>query len=64
VIFSGAVMLVGIVLCSRISAIFAVVGSTLGILVSYAIGASTGEATFGLWGYNAGALSRIRKASY
>ncbi len=50
---SGVVVLIGIAFCSRISACFAFVGSSIGCLVGYLMGANVQQIELGLWGYNA-----------
>lgn len=49
---AGALILVGILVCSRIAAGFAVVGSVVGLLVALAVGGDGLDAYHGLWGYN------------
>eukprot|EP01104_Vermistella_antarctica_P010929 TRINITY_DN2970_c0_g1_i2.p1 TRINITY_DN2970_c0_g1~~TRINITY_DN2970_c0_g1_i2.p1 ORF type:complete len:557 (-),score=109.26 TRINITY_DN2970_c0_g1_i2:265-1935(-) len=50
--WSGLVMLIGILFCSRVSAFFAVLGSVIGIAFAYMVGAPVAEVEDGLWGYN------------
>ncbi|MGQ0480909.1 MAG: urea transporter [Pseudonocardia sp.] len=51
-ILGGVLVLVGILICSRIAAGFALVGSVIGMLVGMALGVN-GEAIYnGLWGFN------------
>jgi urea transporter len=49
---SGIIIVVGLALCSRIAAIFALVGSTVGMLTGLALGASGVAIYNGLWGFN------------
>eukprot|EP01114_Cavostelium_apophysatum_P022061 TRINITY_DN7859_c0_g1_i1.p1 TRINITY_DN7859_c0_g1~~TRINITY_DN7859_c0_g1_i1.p1 ORF type:complete len:431 (+),score=54.75 TRINITY_DN7859_c0_g1_i1:76-1368(+) len=51
--YSGALMLAGTIVCSRISAIFMLLGSIIGILTAFLMGVSVSEIEFGLWSYNA-----------
>ena len=51
--YTGAIILVGVALCSRISAFFAFFGSLTGQLTaSYLLGVSPQSIIAGLWGYN------------
>eukprot|EP00042_Codosiga_hollandica_P045721 m.468765 g.468765 ORF g.468765 m.468765 type:complete len:825 (+) comp57084_c0_seq2:212-2686(+) len=50
---AGCLVLIGVGLYSRISAVFAVLGSTVGAFYAVAIGAPAGELYAGLWGYDA-----------
>jgi urea transporter len=43
---------IGIFVCSRISAAFALIGSILGVMVAFGLGANVNDIEFGLWGYN------------
>jgi len=49
---AGIIIIVGIAVCSRIAAIFAVVGSTVGMLTGLALGANGVAIYNGLWGFN------------
>jgi urea transporter len=49
---SGLIIIAGIAVCSRIAAIFAVVGSAVGMLAGLAFGASGVAIYNGLWGFN------------
>jgi len=49
---SGIIIVVGILVCSRIAAIFALVGSTVGMLTGLALGANGVAIYNGLWGFN------------
>lgn len=49
---SGVFIFIGILFCSRISAMFSLVGSIIGLCCAYAWGVSIEEAMMGLWGYN------------
>jgi urea transporter len=51
-IIAGIVIVVGIAVCSRIAAVFAVVGSTVGMLTGLALGANGVAIYNGLWGFN------------
>jgi urea transporter len=51
-IVSGIIIVVGIAVCSRIAAIFALVGSTVGMLTGLALGANGVAIYNGLWGFN------------
>ena len=51
-IVAGILIVVGIAVCSRIAAIFAVVGSTAGMLTGLAVGANGVAIYNGLWGFN------------
>lgn len=51
-VLGGVLILVGIVLCSRIAAAFALVGSVIGMLVGMALGADGVAIYNGLWGFN------------
>jgi urea transporter len=51
-IWSGIIIIVGIAVCSRIAAIFALVGSTVGMLTGLSLGASGVAIYNGLWGFN------------
>jgi len=49
---SGIIIIVGLAVCSRIAAIFALVGSTVGMLTGLALGGSGVAIYNGLWGFN------------
>jgi urea transporter len=49
---SGIIIVVGLAVCSRIAAIFALVGSTVGMLTGLALGANGVAIYNGLWGFN------------
>jgi urea transporter len=51
-IWAGIIIIVGIAVCSRIAAIFAVVGSAVGMLTGLALGANGVAIYNGLWGFN------------
>ncbi len=51
-VLSGVIMIVGIAICSRISAVFALVGSIVGMLTGLAVGADGFAIYHGLWGFN------------
>ena len=51
-ILAGVLIIVGIVFCSRIAAIFALVGSIVGMLTGLALGADGVAIYNGLWGFN------------
>jgi urea transporter len=51
-IVSGIVIIVGIAVCSRIAALFALIGSAVGMLTGLALGASGVAIYNGLWGFN------------
>jgi len=51
-ILGGVIILIGIVICSRIAAVFALIGSTLGMLTGMALGADGVAIYNGLWGFN------------
>jgi len=50
---SGGLILIGILFCSRISGLFAVIGSLVGASVAYGLGVDPTQIVNGLWGYNA-----------
>ena len=50
--YSGVLMLIGIALCSRISAVWAILGSTGGCLMACALGVDPEAIYLGLHGYN------------
>ena len=49
----GIIILIGISLCSPISAFFTGLGSAVGMLVAFLLGAPTSEIAAGLYGYDA-----------
>lgn len=51
-ILGGVLIVVGIAICSRIAAVFALVGSAIGMLVGMALGADGVAIYNGLWGFN------------
>jgi urea transporter len=51
-IASGIIIVAGIAIASRIAAVFALVGSTVGMLTGLAVGASGVAIYNGLWGFN------------
>jgi urea transporter len=51
-LLSGIIMIVGIAVCSRISAIFALIGSIFGMLTAFVVGADGFAIYHGLWGFN------------
>ena len=51
-VVSGIIIIVGIALCSRIAAGFALVGSTVGMATGLALGANGVAIYNGLWGFN------------
>ncbi len=51
-VVAGIIIIVGIAVCSRIAAIFALVGSTVGMLTGLALGANGIAIYNGLWGFN------------
>jgi urea transporter len=51
-IVAGIIIIAGIAVCSRIAAIFALVGSTVGMLTGLAVGANGVAIYNGLWGFN------------
>jgi urea transporter len=51
-ILAGVMIIIGIVFCSRIAAIFALVGSIVGMLTGLALGADGVAIYNGLWGFN------------
>ena len=51
-IVAGIIIVVGIAVCSRIAAIFALVGSAVGMLTGLALGANGVAIYNGLWGFN------------
>src|SRR4051794_9915144 len=51
-VWSGIIIIAGLAVCSRIAAIFALVGSAVGMLTGLAVGASGVAIYNGLWGFN------------
>jgi urea transporter len=51
-VIAGIVIILGIAVCSRIAAIFALVGSAAGMLTGLAVGANGVAIYNGLWGFN------------
>ena len=51
-VVAGIIIIVGIAVCSRIAAVFALVGSTVGMLTGLALGANGVAIYNGLWGFN------------
>lgn len=51
-VVSGIIIVVGLAVCSRIAAVFALVGSTVGMLTGLAVGANGVAIYNGLWGFN------------
>jgi len=51
-IVSGIIIVAGLAVCSRIAALFALVGSAVGMLTGLAVGASGIAIYNGLWGFN------------
>jgi urea transporter len=51
-VWAGIIIVVGLACCSRIAAIFALVGSIAGMLTGLAVGASGVAIYNGLWGFN------------
>ena len=51
-VVSGIIIIVGIAVCSRIAAAFALVGSTVGMATGLALGANGVAIYNGLWGFN------------
>jgi urea transporter len=51
-IVSGIIIVLGIAICSRIAAVFALAGSTAGMLTGLALGANGVAIYNGLWGFN------------
>jgi urea transporter len=51
-VVSGIIIVVGLAVCSRIAAIFALVGSAVGMLTGLALGAGGVAIYNGLWGFN------------
>jgi urea transporter len=49
---AGIIIVVGLAVCSRIAAIFALIGSTVGMLTGLAVGANGVAIYNGLWGFN------------
>lgn len=51
-VWSGIVIVIGLAVCSRIAAVFAVFGSAAGMLTGLALGANGVAIYNGLWGFN------------
>src|SRR6478609_1162658 len=51
-ILAGVLIIIGIAFCSRIAAVFALVGSIVGMLTGMALGADGAAIYNGLWGFN------------
>ena len=51
-VVAGIIIVLGIAVCSRIAAVFALVGSTVGMLTGLALGANGVAIYNGLWGFN------------
>jgi urea transporter len=51
-VVAGIIIVAGVAVCSRIAAIFALVGSTVGMLTGLALGANGVAIYNGLWGFN------------
>jgi urea transporter len=51
-VVSGIIIVAGLAVCSRIAAVFALVGSAVGMLTGLAVGASGVAIYNGLWGFN------------
>jgi urea transporter len=51
-VVAGIIIVVGLAVCSRIAAVFAVVGSAVGMLTGLALGANGVAIYNGLWGFN------------
>jgi urea transporter len=51
-VVSGIIIILGLAVCSRIAAVFALVGSTVGMLTGLALGANGVAIYNGLWGFN------------
>jgi urea transporter len=51
-VWAGIIIVAGIAVCSRIAAVFAVLGSTAGMLTALALGANGVAIYNGLWGFN------------
>jgi urea transporter len=51
-VVAGILIVVGIAICSRIAAVFALVGSAVGMLTGLALGADGTAVYNGLWGFN------------
>lgn len=58
-ILAGVLIIVGIAFCSRIAAVFALVGSTVGMLTGMALGADGVAIYHGLWGCNSFAAAVV-----
>ena len=51
--YCGILHLVGLAICSPISALYALIGSTVSTLTALGLGASSAQVYAGLWGYSA-----------
>lgn len=51
-LLAGIIIIAGIAVCSRIAAVFALIGSTVGMLTGLALGANGVAIYNGLWGFN------------
>eukprot|EP01100_Stratorugosa_tubuloviscum_P007556 TRINITY_DN312_c1_g1_i1.p1 TRINITY_DN312_c1_g1~~TRINITY_DN312_c1_g1_i1.p1 ORF type:complete len:386 (-),score=110.44 TRINITY_DN312_c1_g1_i1:41-1198(-) len=51
-LISSALILFGMLFCSRIAFLAAIIGSFLGCSIAYVCGADTNQIAMGLWGYN------------
>lgn len=51
-VIAGILIVAGIMVCSRIAGVFALIGSTIGMLTGLALGASGAAIYAGLWGFN------------
>ena len=51
-VWSGVIILVGVALCSPRAALFAVLGSLIGLLTALVLAVDGYDAWLGLWGYN------------
>jgi len=51
-VIAGILIVIGLMVCSRIAGLFALLGSILGMLTGLALGADGGAIYHGLWGFN------------
>ena len=51
-VFTGIILFIGILVCSRISAIYALLGTALGVIVAFACSFSLSMINIGLFGFN------------
>lgn len=51
-LLAGIIIIAGIAVCSRIAAVFALIGSAVGMLTGFALGADGVAIYNGLWGFN------------